>query len=500
VLFNSYIFLFVFLPITFSVFFGLGRLGWVRAALASLVLASLVFYGYWNPPFALLLTGSFSVNSLLGLGLHGRRTRRERVLVVAGVTANLLLLGWFKYAHFLADTAGFLLGREIPLPDIFLPLGISFFTFQQIAYLVDAWQGRVHERRFLHYALFVCFFPQLIAGPIVHHADVMPQFARIRATWNSRCLAEGLTLFVMGLFKKVAIADWVAGYSNAVFSLAEQGGSPSFFEAWGGTLAYTVQIYFDFSGYSDMALGLGAMIGIRLPFNFNSPCKATSIGAYWRRWHITLGQFLRDYLYLPLGGNRRGVPRQLFNLVAVMFLGGLWHGAAWTFVVWGSLHGLFLVTAYLFRHWRLRRFGEARERVLLYGTITFLAVAGSRVFFRSLNFTGAFQMLKGILGLNGFSVSDHLEPLLGFLAPLGLRFNDLGAFDSAWFLPVLACLLWTFLAPNSQEVMGWAPHSVGRRRRMTWQPNRRWALCTAALALVSIIRLREVSEFIYFQF
>ena len=500
-LFNSYIFLFGFLPAAFGLFFLLGRFQWHRAALASLVVSSLAFYAYWNPPFVLLLLFSMGMNYTVGLGLDGRKSRRQRALLAGGIGLNLLLLGYFKYAGFLVQTTAWLTGKPLSVPDIFLPLGISFFTFQQIAYLVDAWHGMIPGRRPLDYLLFVSFFPQLIAGPIVHHRDVMPQFAKIRARWDAGNMAVGLTWFVMGLFKKVAIADWIATYANPVFGFAEQGGAPTFFEAWGGTLAYTVQIYFDFSGYSDMALGLAAMIGVRLPINFNSPYKATNIGDFWRRWHMTLGQFLRDYLYVPLGGSRRGVPRLLFNLMATMFLGGLWHGAAWTFVVWGSLHGVFLVIAYLFRKWRKYRYGDnLKNRVLLYGGITFAAVAGSRVFFRAVNWTGSVQMLKGILGLNGFSVSDNLQPVLGFLHVTGLQFNGTGTFHTNWFIPILLCLLWTFLAPNTQEVIGRVEHTVRRGLRWTWRPNARWAVLLAALAFVCLIRMKEVSEFVYFQF
>ncbi|MFQ5488405.1 MAG: MBOAT family O-acyltransferase, partial [Gammaproteobacteria bacterium] len=338
-LFHSYGFIFLFLPLTLLGFFLLGRYGLLRWALAWLVLASLTFYGWWNVEYLFLLLASIVVNYLLGRALapSQRTTASARVLLAIGIGLNLALLAYFKYAAFIVGNFNQLLGSDYRVHEIVLPLAISFFTFQQIAYLVDAYYGRAQEYSFLNYSLFVSFFPQLIAGPIVHHREMMPQFEGRRIfRFSYEDMDVGLLIFCIGLFKKVLLADGMAQFSEPVFAAAAGGLELSFFEAWGGALAYTLQIYFDFSAYSDMAIGLAWMFGIRLPLNFASPYKAINIIEFWRRWHMTLSRFLRDYLYIPLGGNRKGRERRHLNIMATMLLGGLWHGAAWTFVVWGG--------------------------------------------------------------------------------------------------------------------------------------------------------------------
>ncbi|MDW8310963.1 MAG: MBOAT family O-acyltransferase, partial [Verrucomicrobiales bacterium] len=316
-LFNSYEFIFVFLPVTLAGFFWLGHHGRARWAIGWLVLASFFFYGWWNPKYLALLGGSVLFNYSMGLALSRRvRTGAGRALMIAGVAANLLLLGVFKYTNFLVDNFNALCGTDWQVARIIIPLGISFFTFQQIAYLVDAWRGETREYNFVDYALFVTFFPQLIAGPIVHHKEMLPQFSQRGVfRFSPRDFAIGVSIFAVGLFKKAVIADGVAGYSTPVFDLAKNGGTPGFAQAWGAVLAYTLQIYFDFSGYSDMAIGLGRLFGIVLPLNFHSPYRATNIIEFWRRWHMTLSRFLRDYLYFTLGGNRRGPARRYVNLM-----------------------------------------------------------------------------------------------------------------------------------------------------------------------------------------
>jgi len=304
-LFNSYEFIFLFLPITFLVFFAIARLGH-EAAIIWLVLASLFFYGWGNPAYLILILLSMVANFSIGelLGSTHRRNKRSlgKIYLVLGVTLNLGTLGYFKYAGFFVDNLNTALGTEIDIGRIVLPLAISFFTFQQIAFLVDAYKGITKEYRFTHYALFVTFFPQLIAGPIVHHKDMLPQFMR-RDTLKPHIenIAVGLTIFFIGLFKKAVLADGISPYGSSVFDMAAGGETLSFFQAWGGALSYTMQLYFDFSGYSDMAIGGARLFGIRLPLNFHSPYKATSIVEFWRRWHMTLSRFLRDYVYIPLG-------------------------------------------------------------------------------------------------------------------------------------------------------------------------------------------------------
>ncbi|HIE55101.1 MAG TPA: MBOAT family protein, partial [Chromatiaceae bacterium] len=356
-LFNSYIFILVFLPLTLVVYFAMGRLGYSRAAIAWLVGASLFFYGWWNPAYLGLILFSILFNYTAGVvmtRIPGEEGQRKKLVLAFGIAINLGLLGYYKYANFFVDSVSYLTGIEWHIETIVLPLAISFFTFQQIAYLVDAYKGETHEYNLLHYCLFVTFFPQLIAGPIVHHKEMLPQFMR-DAVYRMRHqdLAIGITIFLVGLFKKVVIADGFASNATPVFQAADAGEVIGFLSAWTGVFSYTMQLYFDFSGYSDMAIGIGRMFGIKLPINFNSPYQALNIIDFWRRWHITLSRFLRDYLYIPLGGNRKGPARRHVNMMVTMLLGGLWHGAGWNFVIWGGLHGSYLVVNHFWRQiWR----------------------------------------------------------------------------------------------------------------------------------------------------
>jgi len=348
-LFNSYIFLFCFLPITWILFRFACAMRITDVALAVLTVASLAFYSYWNPPFVFLILFSVLFNYAWGRiierNMHAENPRK--IWLFSGVAVNLGLIAYFKYANFFMSNLAALGDFEWTSRSIFLPLGISFFTFQQIAYLIDCSKGKAREHTFTHYALFVTFFPQLIAGPIVRYDQIMPQFSRLRTFGLSyRNIALGIALLSLGLFKKLVIADTLSPWVAALF---DSSSTPTFFEAWAGTLSYTFQIYFDFSGYSDMALGLGKLFNIDLPLNFNSPYKATSVIEFWRRWHISLSTFLKDYLYIPLGGSRKGTLRRYGNLMITMLLGGLWHGASWNFVIWGGLHGMFLSVNHLFR-------------------------------------------------------------------------------------------------------------------------------------------------------
>jgi len=346
VLFNSYAFLFVFLPATLLVFMA-ARRGGPGLALGALTLASLGFYGWWDPRFLALLLGSAVANFAFGRALMARPADARRPWLVAGVVFNLGLLGWFKYAGFLSANLA-ALGAPTPVLDIVLPVGISFFTFQQIAYLVDVSRGLSDRYGFRDYLLFVAFFPQLIAGPIVHHREMMPQLLTGRGP-RAEDFAIGATLFAAGLFKKVVLADSLAPFASPVFAAADAGLAVTTAEAWGAALAYALQLYFDFSGYSDMALGLARLFGVRLPINFDSPYQATSLIDFWRRWHMTLSRFLRDYLYIPLGGNRQGPARRWVNLMITMALGGLWHGAGWGFLIWGLIHGAGLAANHAWR-------------------------------------------------------------------------------------------------------------------------------------------------------
>lgn len=511
-LFNSTPFIFIFLPLTLSVFFLLGRKSSPQAALIWLVAASLFYYGWWNPLYLTLIIGSLLVNYALGSWL-GERVGHRTWLLAFGVAANLGLLGYYKYAGFLALNWNAVAGTDYHLKKIILPLAISFFTFQQIAYLVDAHRGLARETNFLRYALFVTFFPQLIAGPIVHHAEMLPQFGDKKVfRFNPQFFAEGLTMFTLGLFKKIVFADTLAGSATAVFAAADGGESLTFFVAWGGALAYTLQLYFDFSGYSEMALGLGRMFGIRLPVNFFSPYRATNIIEFWRRWHITLSRFLRDYLYISLGGNRRGHFRRYLNMFITMVLGGLWHGAGWTFVLWGALHGLYLTINHISRALWKGQPPNTKSWKYFSAALTFLAVVVGWVFFRAETFGGAMALLKGMAGGNGLALPlSYLERLgaMGqWLAASGVAFKALPLFQVVDWRWIILLLPFVWFAPNVPELMArfapYLPHGLGKgtdsTQKIGWKPSARWAGVIGVLFVLAVLGLTRASEFLYYQF
>ncbi|CDH46094.1 MBOAT family O-acyltransferase [Candidatus Contendibacter odensensis] len=421
-LFTSALFAFLYLPVVFAGFFALGRRSESGAA-AWLFLASTVFYGYWMPEFTLLLFSSVGwnfwvgtrISNVLQANIAGGRIIARRWLI-AGITVNLLLLAYFKYANFLVDNLNVLFGQRWSFDKVILPIGISFFTFTQIAFLADTFQKGVRDYAFINYGLFVTYFPHLIAGPVLHHAQMMPQFGKSKTyRIDLANVAGGLTIFCIGLFKKIILADGISPYADAVFNAAETGVMPNFTEAWIGALAYTFQLYFDFSGYSDMAIGLSWMFNIRIPFNFNSPYRATNITDFWRRWHMTLSAFLRDYLYIPLGGNRKGSIRRYANLLITMLLGGLWHGANWTFVFWGGLHGFYLIVNHAFDA-LISMYGSrwmANPLFKFLGwALTFLAVIVAWVFFRATSFSTALRILEAI-AMPGLALPlDAIHPLL----------------------------------------------------------------------------------------
>jgi len=511
VLFNSFPFILGFLPtvlvLTWFVGSRVGRSG----AIAILILASLFFYGWWNPPFLALLVLSVAGNYVIG-GLLRHQARQARhklahVLLIVGIGANLGAIAYFKYAGFLADIAASLTGLDWMLGTIILPLGISFFTFQQIAYIVDCAHDNVDTHGFFDYALFVTFFPQLIAGPIVYHRDMLPQIRSGDSfTFRAADLGIGSKIFAIGLIKKVVLADGMAAYATPVFEAADAGVTLTFIEAWGGALAYTLQLYFDFSGYSDMAIGLGRMFGLRLPINFRAPYKATSIIEFWRRWHITLSMFLRNYLYIPLGGNQHGQTRRWINLMITMLLGGLWHGAGWTFVVWGGLHGFYLCLNHLWRY-VVDRLGidlsaSATGRFAGWA-LTFLAVVVAWVFFRAETFNGAIGVLSGMGGFNGVILP---EAWTGRLALMPLATTLLSAGPTPYFTgstQVLATGMILFLAlfaPTTEQWVKWqfnGEEAVGQ-----WQLGVAAATGFGLIGGYTMIRLfvGGYSEFLYFQF
>lgn len=516
-LFNSHIFLFLFLPITAIVFFKLGAYSH-RLAAAWLGAASLFFYGYWNPAYVGLLLASIFFNYGIGYALarefDASNSRRKNLILALGVGADLALLGYYKYTNFFLGTADLLLDAGWNMQDIILPLGISFFTFTQIAFLVDAWSGKAREFNFVHYLLFVTYFPHLIAGPVLHHKEMMPQFAHkqtYRVSWDN--ISVGLTFLFAGMFKKVIIADSLAVHATPVFSTAETGEGLNFFLAWKGTIAYTLQLYFDFSGYSDMAIGLSRMFGVKLPLNFNSPYQAINIIDFWRRWHMTLSRFLRDYLYIPLGGNRKGRMRRYFNLMATMLLGGLWHGASWTFVAWGGLHGLYLIINHAWHRIWPRPIGTWWSRTMA-RSITLLGVMVAWVFFRAESFDGALYMLQAMANLPS-GLQGHIGPIEDLLSTLGVGFSGgyLAAehlVELAWLVFWIAFLWWL---PNTQQWMARFEPSINVPaadlepptfprfwKRLQWTPTIPWALVTAGLALISFLNMSRISEFLYFQF
>jgi D-alanyl-lipoteichoic acid acyltransferase DltB (MBOAT superfamily) len=514
VLFNSYPFLLAFLPVTLLGFFGLARLG-PTAAAAWLVVASLAFYAWWNPIYVLLLLASIAFNYAMG-GWIGTAALRDRstskLLLTLAVAVDLGVLGYYKYANFFVDTLASLSGFPLEVARVVLPLGISFYTFTQIAFLVDTYRGKASERNPVHYALFVTYFPHLIAGPILHHAEMMPQFRDrnvYRATADN--FAVGLTIFAIGLFKKVVLADGIAPFASSVFANASVS-PPGFFDAWGGALVYTLQLYFDFSGYCDMAIGLSRLFGIQLPINFDSPYKATNIIDFWRRWHITLSRFLRDYVYIPLGGNRFGKTRRYANLLATMLIGGLWHGAGWTFVAWGGLHGAYLVVNHAWRHLTGAREGEAGTWAgrNLARLVTFVAVVFAWVLFRAPDFHTATTIIEGMIGQNGVSMPNaiavHFPVLARRLGSLGVQFTLGGGSEFVRMYAWIAVLLpLVFVAPNTQEMLGGyrpgigAPHAPPVRWA-AWRPSGPWALACGCVAAIGFLSLHRVSEFLYYQF
>ena len=462
-LFHSQVFLFVFFPITLTGYYVFSAYRILR--ICFLILASFVFYGYWDVRLVPLLAGSIAVNWALA-GVHRRWPRFP--LIFFGIVANLLVLGVFKYANFAAETIALLWSFEQQRWSIVLPLGISFFTFQQISYLADTARGKAPAYRFPEYALYVCFFPQLIAGPIVRHNELIFQFERDpKQRDRYENLSRGAVLLLLGLIKKVFIADRLALVADPLFAAAAMGSLLGLIDAWTAPFAFGLQIYFDFSGYSDMAIGLALMLGLHLPVNFNAPYRALSIREFWRRWHMTLSRFLRDYVYIPVGGNRAGPTRHVLAIMITMVLGGLWHGAGWTFVVWGGLHGIALVVNHLWN-----RTG-GRLAPLLAWSATMAFVFTTWVFFRAETFSGAALILRSMVG-GGIGASDV---------------GTVGSLEAG--LLMIAAAIVALVGPTSQEFA---------RERVEAKPA---IAALGGLALVAV--LLQVGgganvEFIYFQF
>ncbi len=515
-LFNSYFFIGCFLPAMLYGYVLLTRAG--KFDIAWLALGSLFFYAWWDWHYLPWLLASIAFNfasSLLILrgAERGFSILARKIVFICAIAGNLLFLGYFKYANFFLANMSAAFGQSFRVLDIILPLGISFFTFTQIAFLVDTYRGEVKEYKFTNYVLFVSYFPHLIAGPILHHKQIMPQIEnRAGRRVTADTLALGMTIFIIGLFKKVGFADNVAPYADRVFSTPDV--TISLVEAWGATLAYALQLYFDFSGYSDMAIGISRMFGINLPLNFNSPYKARNIIDFWRRWHMTLSQFLRDYIYIPLGGNRHGKYRRFLNLFVTMLLGGLWHGASWTFVIWGVLHGVYLIINHMWQ-WLCARFvldsSSSRIATALSWGVTFAAVNVAWVFFRAESLGSALTILKSMIGSNGIVPARWLASAPGAVAssPVANAIVDPGVVQvgSRPLLLVVILLAVAILMPNTQQITGYVNLfgvSPGERsvfeRMLKWRPQLGWAIGYGAVAAACLYMLGNSSKFLYFQF
>ena len=496
-LFNSQLFIFVFLPVTLIGFGLIREHRGARAARYWLLLASIVFYGWWSITYLILLVLWTFGNFIAGRQILSARSSDEgnaKSILLTAVAVNVCLLGYFKYSVFIVDNAAALLGLDFVIGAVVLPLAISFHTFQQIAYLSDLYRGNVPRYTLSDYVLFVIFFPQLIAGPIVHHSELTPQFQdaeNFRVT--HRNFAFGMAFFTIGLVKKLVFADPLSAIATPLFNVHVPV-SPTLLDAWIATGAFGLGLYFDFSAYSDMAIGLARMFGIRLPYNFSSPYRSSSIIEFWRRWHMTLSRWLRDYLYVSLGGNRKGPFRRYANLMITMLLGGLWHGAAWTFVAWGAIHGTLLMINHAWNHVVARSKAKGRNLELPSGVarvLTLLSVFVAWVFFASASWQVAIDVLSGLAGINGIYAEDRL---LGFLKDTMTRESK--------FLICLSVGIVLF-APNSQQLIEGQMYDIGEKPvypKLHFSFSIRQATIVATFFAMCLTLLGTPKEFVYFQF
>jgi len=487
--FHTYSYIFFFLPVVCVVYFSLNKINYLLAGKIWLILASLLFYGLWDVSYVPLILVTISVNYLLGVPLAKKlegNTKEKfsgRSILIIGIIFNLGLLAYYKYVNFFIHNINFAFNAGMQKMNIIFPLAISFFTFQQIAYLVDCYKGEAKEYDFLNYCLFVTFFPQLLAGPIVYHKEFIPQFTKLSAKiFNYKNLSFGIFLFFIGLFKKVVIADSFSVYVKNGFDIAA---SLNFFEAWIASLSYTLQIYFDFSGYTDMAIGSAYLFNIKLPKNFDSPYKALNIQDFWRRWHITFSRWLVKYLYIPLGGNRRGMFRTFLNIFITFLLCGVWHGAGWTFITWGVMHGLGIVVC---RVWG--NLGVRLPKVLSWG-ITFFYVNCAWVIFRAKDFGNAIKVFKGMFGLEGVVLPLSFESRFHLLKDYGISFGPwlkMIRGDNRSLLYVATGIIICIVCRNSLELK--------QSMKLNWY----WAIGTSLIAVFSLTWLYKGSSFVYFQF
>lgn len=483
-LFNSYSFIVVLLPLAVSVFFFINKAKLTIGSKIWLILVSLFFYGWWNAADLRIIAGSILFNFAIGVMLAKiKAIRMRKTVLLGGITANLSLLAYYKYYNFIISNMNSIADLHVNLLSLSLPLGISFFTFTQIAFLVDAYRNQVQEYDFFNYSLFVTFFPHLLAGPIIHHKEMMPQFDQKRnKIINYDYLSRGLFLFAIGLFKKVMIADSFAVWANAGFKSAA---TLNLMESWATSLSYSLQLYYDFSGYTDMAIGSALLFNIRLPDNFNSPYCAGDIQDFWRRWHITLSRFMREYVYIPLGGNRCSEWRTLSNLLFTFLLGGIWHGAGWTFVVWGGLHGLAMI---VHRLWQKLDF---KLNNLTAWFITFNFINITWIFFRASNFTDAFSLLKGMAGMRGVNIASIKTDFVFYQHNVVRSLSWLQNINGniIMIVMVIAYLLLACVGKNSSELAS------------KFRPSAGYAAAATLLLVVSLLSMfAATSHFIYFTF
>jgi D-alanyl-lipoteichoic acid acyltransferase DltB (MBOAT superfamily) len=539
-LFNSYSFIFGFLPVVLAGFWLLGRAG-RDPALAWLTAASLFFYAWWRPVNVLLIAPSILIN--YGLARAMERTGQDRpghtkVILTAGIIFNLCFLGYFKYLNFFGSALNDAFGAGFVLTQLILPLGISFITFQKIAFLVDIQAGRVSRFTLRDYGLFVLFFPQLIAGPIVHYREMMPQFRAASCRFQATDTAVGLTLFSIGLAKKLILADPLSRLVAPLYGHAAAGVPQSLTEAWIAALGFTLQIYFDFSGYTDMALGLARFFGIKLPMNFNSPLKATSIIDFWLRWHISLTRFLTAYIYNPMtlaltrrrmargkpvfGGRNTNLSAFLVMLVMptllTMLISGVWHGAGYTFILWGLLHGVLLCINHAWRLIRPRIWPDTKTYIRRMAPagflLTFLSVVFAMVLFRAPTVSAAVLLWKGMIGNYGAVLPQAILARLGapgeWLMAIGVHPAwSSGAFLLEAILRIGSLLVIALMLPNTLEILAPYEPALGVKpaknptwltRRLSWVPSGAWAVGLACVALAGMLSLGELSEFLYWQF
>jgi len=473
--FSSYPFILLFLPIVLAVYYALSKLKNDTCQRAFIILASLFFYGYQNVYYLALILSSIAVNYLIALAIQKNKDTKAKFFLTLGVLFNVALIGYFKYYDFFVENINLVAGTDFVLKHIMLPLGISFFTFQQLSFLVSVYQGEEKVERLRDYALFVLFFPQLVAGPIVLYSEMIPQFKdEKRRYFNAENFAAGLYIFSMGLFKKAVLADSLCVFADNGFGIS----NPGLAAAWATTLSYTLQIYFDFSGYSDMAVGLGKLFNIDIPFNFRSPYLSESITEFWKRWHITLGRALATYVYKPLGGNRKGLVRTCINLMLTFLVSGFWHGASWTFILWGGLHGVFRVAE--------RLLGRRREIIpkAIRIFVTFMVVNALWVLFRAESVAQTLKIYEGMLAFGNLNLAQ-LNLVMGETANINFPL----VFDVAYISCILVVLL---------VVVFRCKNSAAYLERYT--PSKKTALAAAALFAVGILCLSRESVFIYFNF